>query len=73
MTNSLMSIGEQLGFGSGAGFRCEEREFVFDIDIDVYDDVRTCCSGRIMRNSDWAFMAAAIMVISPHFTYLDTH
>jgi hypothetical protein len=47
--------------GSGQCFPVS-REFVFDIDLTDYDDVRTCGSGAHVCNRCWPLMAAAVQV-----------
>ena len=48
----------------GATFRPQERELVFDIDMDEYDDVRSCCKGAQVCQKCWTFIAAAVRCIN---------
>jgi DNA primase small subunit len=48
----------------GSNFRPIERELVFDIDMDEYDDVRTCCKGAQVCQRCWTFIAAAVRCIN---------
>ena len=57
-------IGPSGPVGGGAVFRPMERELVFDIDMDEYDDVRTCCKGAQVCQKCWTFIAAAIKCIN---------
>ena len=41
-----------------------EREFVIDIDMSDYDNIRTCCVGKKMCSKCWKFMVAAYEVLN---------
>uniref|UniRef100_A0A0C9QEF0 DNA primase n=1 Tax=Fopius arisanus TaxID=64838 RepID=A0A0C9QEF0_9HYME len=43
--------------------RAVKHELVFDIDIDVYDDVRSCCQGPQICQECWKFMAIACEIM----------
>ena len=43
--------------------RPEERELIFDIDMDAYDDIRTCCKGAKLCGRCWQFINAAVKVL----------
>jgi DNA primase small subunit len=46
-----------------SAFRPVSREVVFDIDMNDYDDVRTCCTGANICRKCWAFITMAIKVV----------
>lgn len=40
-----------------------EREFVIDIDMTDYDNIRTCCKGKTICESCWKYLTAAYEVL----------
>ena len=50
--------------GSNVEFIAEEKEFVIDIDISDYDDVRNCCNEANICNKCWMLMSCAIKVLN---------
>ncbi|KAI8059872.1 primase, DNA, polypeptide 1 [Gongronella butleri] len=44
-------------------FRPLEKEFVLDIDMTDYDEIRTCCTGGDICHKCWEFMTISIKVI----------
>ena len=44
-------------------FNFQAKELFFDIDLDAYDTIHTCCSGSTVCCSCWRFLAVAVKVL----------
>ncbi len=40
-----------------------EREYVIDIDMNDYDEIRTCCQDKLLCDKCWVFLVAAYEVL----------
>lgn len=47
----------------GAPNTPQQKEFIIDIDIDSYDNVRTCCQGADICNDCWKLMKIAAKIL----------
>lgn len=44
-------------------FSATERELIFDIDMDAYDEVRTCCKGANVCDKCWPLLNMAVKIM----------
>lgn len=44
-------------------FSAVERELIFDIDMDAYDEVRTCCKGANVCDKCWPLLNMAVKIM----------
>ncbi|KAK1443642.1 DNA primase [Babesia gibsoni] len=53
---------------SGNQFKAVERELVFDIDMNDYDDLRTCCTEKRICHKCWRYISIAADVLTASLT-----
>ncbi|GFE54823.1 CTP synthase [Babesia ovis] len=53
---------------SGIDFHAVERELVFDIDMNDYDDLRTCCTDKRICHKCWRFISIAAEILTRSLT-----